>query len=339
MSLDLKKILVIRYDALGDTLVTLPFINELKNKFDEAKISVVVSERGKEAVSFLSFLKNVYVLNMDDKYEKRKIFELIKKEKFDISFNVTEKMIGYTLPFMAGIKKRVGFDPGFTQPIKSLLCKLLLTDRASYKNNPNKSIGLHEVERQFLLFKKLGFDMSPKAYKIPISEKDKKKADSLLPENKKYIAVHLSNKWFSNGWNIYWFYELIKKLRDIFQDFEFFFTAGSAERDIAKDIKSHFQDVKVFENLSFGEWSAVFSKAISLLTMDTSASHLSAGLGIPSVVVFEDKYFKHTSERWHPWKAPCIIVKREKMAVKEIEDSTEKLDSDIIQGLKRLLLM
>ena len=339
MSLDLKKILVIRCDALGDTLVTLPFINELKNKFDEAKISVVVSERGKEAVSFLPFLKNVYILKMGDKESEKEILNQIKKEKFDLSFNVTEKMIGYTLPFMAGIKKRVGFDPGFTQPIKSILCKLLLTDRAKYKNNPKVSIGLHEVERQFLLFKKLGFDMSPKAYKIPISEDDKKKADLLLPDNKKYIAIHLSNKWFSNGWNIYWFYELIKKLRENFVDFEFFFTAGQAEKDIAKDIKSYFQDVKVFENLSFGEWAGVLSKAVSLLTMDTSASHLSAGLALPSVVVFEDKYFKHTSERWHPWKSPHIIVKREKMEVKEIEDSNEKLDSDIIAGLKKLLLM
>ena len=337
MSLDLKKILVIRYDALGDTLVTLPFINELRNKFDEAKISVVVSERGKEAVSFLPFLKNIYVLNMEDKEEKKKIFELIKKEKFDISFNVTEKMIGYTLPFMAGIKKRVGFDPGWTQPIKSLLCKLLLTDRASYKNNPKVSIGLHEVERQFLLFKKLGFDMSPKSYKIPISEADKKRADSLLPDNKKYIAVHLSNKWFSNGWDIEWFSKLIKKLIENFQDFEFFFTAGQAERDIAKDIKSRFQDVKVFEGLSFGEWSSVLSRAVSLLTMDTSASHLSAGLAIPSVVVFEDKYFKHTSERWHPWKSPYVIVKREKIT--DTDDVVEKLNEDIMSGLKKMLLM
>lgn len=316
-------------------MVSLPLLEALTEIFPDSEITFIASNRGKDALIGCKFLKNSYSADLNDKNDFNRLLEILRNEKFNLSLNLSEKLPCYALPLRAGIPVRVGFDPGTTQPFKSLLCRFFLTVRAEYKNDPSRSLKLHEVERQFLLLNALGFYPEPKSYSVAIDKRALSHIEKLLPENR-LLGVHISNKWFLNGWSELFFKNMAQALIDSFPDYSVFFTCGSQEREIAE--RMGFK--RCLGDLSFSQWAAAISKARALITMDTSASHLAAGLSIPAAVVFEEKYFEHTSDRWKPWKTPSMLIKRPSLASlskKEVGEAEERLINDIAQAVKKII--
>ena len=101
-----KKILVTRTDRLGDVILTLPLISELRRIYPEAKISFLVQ-------SFLNDLlygyEDIDELIFIDKFPTcGERFDLIKAKAFDMVINVFPDYELATLFFTADIRHRIG---------------------------------------------------------------------------------------------------------------------------------------------------------------------------------------------------------------------------------------
>ncbi len=293
--------LLVRFDALGDSLVTLPLAEAVRESLGP-DVFVAASPRGAAAFSGCPFVSGVLEADPGDSVAMSGLLERVREMNFERAFVLCEKMYAYELPFRAGVPERIGFDPGIMKPFKSLLCRRLLTKRA-FCETSRKSGSIHEVERQFLLLKAAGISACPKGYSIPLRRGDLEEAGRILPGGVR-IALHLSNKWLERGWTVEFLAGLAAGLSKI-GGISLFATYGPQETELASVLSGLLPEVPFLGDASFGEWSARLSLASVLVTMDTSASHVAAGVGLPSAVVFEEEFFRHTFERWRPWMTPC----------------------------------
>ena len=105
-----NSITIIQLWGIGETVLTLPAIKALKNKYPKAKITVICTERNKEVFSGLPFINNLEVISMNP--IKIKLYMALNFKKFDLVIDMEEYLnISAILAFNIG-KYRIGYSHG-----------------------------------------------------------------------------------------------------------------------------------------------------------------------------------------------------------------------------------
>ncbi len=66
----------------------------------------------------------------------------------------------------------------------------------------------------------------------------------------------------------------------------------------------------VLGNLPFHRWAAVFERAACVLTIDTGATHVASAVRVPTVVLFEHRWFRLASQEWSPYRVPNAVLRK-----------------------------
>jgi len=102
----------LRRNGFGDLVVTLPMIQSLRNEHPEAKITLVVSYRGRKLVPYIDIVDDFFIISKGNKYlQTLKICLSLRKEKFDLAFSARgapQKLMNIAL-WLTGAKKRVAY--------------------------------------------------------------------------------------------------------------------------------------------------------------------------------------------------------------------------------------
>ena len=136
----MKKILVMRYRFIGDTLLTVPFLRNLRYSYPDAQIDMLVSSGSGEIIENCPYINNFIFFDTTKKFkyengEKKSFWGYVKqlrKEKYDKVYVLKRSLSSAILAFLTGAKERIGFNTehrGF-----------LLTKKVPYENNK------HEIE-------------------------------------------------------------------------------------------------------------------------------------------------------------------------------------------------
>jgi lipopolysaccharide heptosyltransferase II len=138
------KILVRLPNWLGDMVMAVGFIDQLRHFYPGAEVSVIAKKGIHELLPFFPSFKHVFVFNKPDFKGVKgawKFGRQIKKtEKFDLFFSLPDSYSSAMMGYAAGAKKRVGY--------KKEMRHVLLTD--SFK----KPKGLHRVDEYIALLEK-----------------------------------------------------------------------------------------------------------------------------------------------------------------------------------------
>ena len=297
-----EKILLVRLDALGDTILTTPLIVELKRVYPGASLTVIATPRGAPSLESLPQIDRLMVFDsFSASLSQCAAFaRSLKDQRFDLAVNVSEKIQAYLIPWIASVPVRLGFTPGWTQPLKALLCRLFLTHMTLYRNNPERSSGEHEVDRQMRLLRSINIDAQSGPLQLFPGKQDLQWAEEAVRawgfnDYQALVVFHLSNKWNEEGYTPGVLAEIITESIAEHQDRAFILTYGEMERSWAEEFAGKFRSGRVhaFFDPSFMRWAALIQRAGVLVTMDTSASHVAAALGVPVVDVFPEKYYTH----------------------------------------------
>lgn len=328
----INKILIIRLDRLGDSILSLPVLSNLRKEAPSSKIVVISAPIAEEMFKITNLASEVIVYKQED---ENKLLEYIKMEKFDLSITLTEKLIGYEIPFKCQIPSRVGFCAGFSQPIKSVLsgffCNILLP---TY-NNPKVKSENHEIERYLILLKKIGIKNPSGNLEIPIKDEDVADFNKLMPPNPK-IAVQLNSSWFKDGWDKSSFVSLLQKLKMEFPLFSIILFYGDFEEKLICEIKEPLENLEIilFKPENFKQWASGIKSCKVLLSVDTGAVHLASALKVPVLDIFISENFEHVTSRWYPWQTPYRIMKKDKYIN---ENTSLAFNKNVIFNLKSLL--
>ena len=178
---DLNNILVIQLWGLGETVLTLPAIGALRQRYKKSNIDMLATDRNKEVYFKNKNIDNIRILNLNP--VSVWLFILGNFKKYDLVIDMEEYLnVSSIIAFFVG-KRRIGFSRGIRAN--------LYTDKVGYNDKQ------HVVYTFLDLLKPLGIkEKACRLNKLNYLVNDKKNADNLLKK------VNIGKKDFLVGFGV-----------------------------------------------------------------------------------------------------------------------------------------
>lgn len=288
---NIKNILIIRPDAIGDLALTLPAMHALKKKFPEAKITALIREYTRPLLACSSDVDEI-IYDYD-----------LKKYSFDLSVNFYNRLPDTYATFNAGIPGRLGDS-------SRILTAWMNNLRVFRKWD---DFTKHEVEFNLALLKPLGINIKDicSSPSISICPEALPKVDQLLDQagikaDDLLVGIHIGAA-TSKTWTSLGFSELVTWLAQNTKA-KVVLLGGKPEIERGEKIALLTKDphLNLVGKIELGELIALISKLSMFIGMDTGATHIAASFGIPLVMLCLTKRAKPL--RWGPWQTRHLVV-------------------------------
>ncbi len=276
--------LVIQTAFLGDAILTLPLLAALRRSNDSNWIGVVASPPGAE------FLRGQGIADSIIEYDKRgadrgpgayrRLIRRIKEHQIDIALIPHRSFRSALLPALAGVPVRVGFDESGG--------RLFLTEAVEYRSRA------HEVERVAALAEAVGLPFSggrvPFDIRVPPLADDA--LNAVLSENgvekgRALVAISPGSRWTTKRWLPDRFGAVARAL-SLERGMAVVVVGSDADREVGAAVSASAGSrvVDLTGRLGLDEWVALLDRAELLISNDSAAVHVAAGVSTPVVAIF-----------------------------------------------------
>lgn len=272
MSKDFKKILILGYRHLGDTLFITPALSSLKEKFPYSHLTLLAGKASYELLKGNPAVDELIILPKISFKEKLKIRKILKRERFDTAILFRHTFLDALFIYFLGIPQRVG--------LAWKGCGLFLTHKVPYSHN------WHEVERYLEIVKLLGASSKDKRLKVFISSQDKEFAKVFLQKRgvtDKDLLIGLnpgsSEKWKIKRWGKERFArlsdELIKKYKTKVVIF-----SGPDNDGLTSEITKLMENEPIVleERVTLKQLAALIGECHLFITNDTGPMHIASAM-------------------------------------------------------------
>jgi heptosyltransferase-2 len=284
-SAKIKKILVVRTDAIGDLLLATPALAALRAKFPQAHIALMVRPYNQFVVKNNPDIDEVIVEDLYDRFHFGHriglwrylvwIFRLYFK-RFDVMINLAGDFPYALIGYLAGIPCRIG-DRGRISYSWLYNCQV---------NQRLNSWALHEVEHNFELLAPLGIDLRTAGKCRIYPDADKLEAAAQLLSDhglagKKIIGVNVGTSGTNKPWALANYVELVKCLAAAYGT-KIALVGGPKENELNKSIMPELGDTAVnLGGLPVELFIALLKQLDLYIANDTGPTHLAAALDVP----------------------------------------------------------
>ena len=286
---------MIRLDALGDTLLSTPAIDFLRQEVGAENILVLVSPGLSEIFGAV-----IASVEISPETNEQAIADHIDAFEADIVFVFSEKKRALRAAHLSKAPQKIGFDPGWSQPIRSLEVKRFLTLRFPIVNSLDSNSRYHEVERYCRLVSR---GLSHKFLNgaglrlFALGERPQR------PPGLSRIGFQWTKKWLLGGWSEAALLEVLESLPADTQIF-----VAPNEKEWAQGL---LPEARLSHLTCVGgllDYAREIAGCRYLVTIDTGAVHIAAAVGTPVIDVFPEAKAQHTVPRWRPWMVPHQVV-------------------------------
>jgi ADP-heptose:LPS heptosyltransferase len=331
-----RRILLLRYDAIGDMIVTTPLIDVLSKHIPHAQIDVVASPR------------NVSIVRNDPRINAVYVYDGTMRSMLAVRSQCSSTRYDVVISLVMNKTTIAGMGAALWGGRKAIAVTTLHTAREHlYSAWFNVQIALErnvmtmaamQIELVNTLF---GWKIDPMQERISIAISEQQRAEARALQTRPSSALHVMLN-VSAG-NVYrqWSRErniaLIEELRATFDDVHCTIVTDASRATMANEIASHFTSgVSVLPPCNdFLVVTAALASATVVITPDTSIVHAAASVQRPVVVMYSLK--ASFLEEWMPHGVPFRAVMTEGRvdletiepnrvvaAVKDLLDSTSE---------------
>ncbi|MCL5411152.1 MAG: glycosyltransferase family 9 protein [Patescibacteria group bacterium] len=312
---EVKNLLCLRLDSLGDVLMTTPAIHALRQGLPEAKITLLTSPSGLSAVEYNPDLDGIWAYQapwikwpnvVEDPNRELQLIEELRNHHFDaaVIFTVYSQspLPAALMCYLGDIPKRLAYC--HENPY------LLLTDWV--KDKEPKEFVMHEVQRQLNLVSSIGFGTQDVGLVFEVQEEFKKSARQKLSRlkldlKKPWVVIHPGCTAPSRTYPWEKYAQVADGLIDRF-GWQVVFTGKKDEDGLVNKIQSQMQN-KSFSlsgKLNIQELAEVLRLTQLYIGNNTGPSHLAAAMKTPTVVLYALINNQHT-----PWGNDSKILNHE----------------------------
>ena len=305
----MKKILVVRYRFIGDMILTIPFLRNLRYAYPDAQIDMLVAPNSGEVIENCPYVNNFiyFDTNRKHKYEqgkgKRKTFwhyvKELRKSKYDKAYVLKRSFSSAALCFLAGIKERIGYDTekrGF-----------LLTKKVDYNNEKHESLCFLDV------LEAEGKKIQDTHLENWINEENTNKVLSLFEKYNvnKDIAKAVVNVTATNEgkvWDLNNYIKVIEYLSNA-KNVQVIFIGAPSDKEIYEKIE-YPQELKIRPVNLCGEVNikdslALLKEVDFIIGNDSGNLHMAASVGTPVIGIYGPMPF----EKWKALGEKNILIK------------------------------
>lgn len=289
-----KKILLIRNDHIGDVMMTLPAIRPLREKLSNATIDLLVDESTAPILlNSVEFSDNLHVQKKGWFHRSASLLERwnsfwqtlkkIKKNNYDVAIDFRGDLRNNLLMAFAGIPFKIGRG---------------ITGGGFFLNFEDNNIqDQHQITINMNLLKNFGisakdFQIKPLIPKTPFAHKDL--------EPKKYMIIHPGVGYEAKQWGAENFLKLLSLLqKDCILKIA---VIGTKEERNAFEVPNDVLDLR--GEVSLKDLPALIKEASIFIGNDSGPAHIAATQGIKTFVLFTGL---NKSIEWAP-KGPSVQV-------------------------------
>ena len=294
----MRKILLVRTDRIGDTLLTLPVVKPIKERWPDCKIDFLARTY---THPILRNVKEIgQILNYDPEGVHRGIrgHQLlateIQQQNYEAAILFYPRFGLTSALWWAGIPRRIGTSHRWYS--------FLLTDRV---HQSRKECLKHEAEYNLDLLEPLIQDLPSEIsqFRLAIPEKTKRELQEILTANDilgKYIVVHPGNGDSAPNLSLDQYRTIIQQIS--LSGIRVVLTGVNSEKEYNESLKSDLSTNNITDltgTLNLEQMIALLSEACGLITTSTGPAHIASSVGTP-VATFYCPAIPHTPDRWGP---------------------------------------
>ena len=294
----MRKILLVRTDRIGDTLLTLPVAKPIKERWPDCKIDFLARTY---THPILRNVKEIgQILNYDPEGVHRGIrgHQLlateIQQQNYEAAILFYPRFGLTSALWKAGIPRRIGTSHRWYS--------FLLTDRV---HQSRKECLKHEAEYNLDLLEPLIQDLPSEIpqFRLAIPKKTKQELQGILTANDilgKYIVVHPGNGDSAPNLSLDQYRTIIQQIS--LSGIRVVLTGVNSENEYNESLKTDLSTNNITDltgTLNLEQMIALLSEACGLITTSTGPAHIASSVGTP-VATFYCPAIPHTPDRWGP---------------------------------------
>lgn len=297
--MEVKKILVIRFRQIGDSILATALCNSLKSSFPNAEVHFVINSGIAPLYKDHPSIDRLITFSKEEnktflKYIS-KVWRTVHNEKYDIIIDMrsTIRTLLFSL-FSLSTPWRIGKKKGYTYPV--LNCSV---------DNDNSSLNLDMVKRDLMFLEPLekGYDIKYRSdFSLFIKDEENERyrrymKDEGIDFDKPVVLVGVTTKILTKRWNIEFMKQVIERIIKNYPEIQLVFNYAKGEEEM--------QAREMFKQLSSPERVKIDIQASSLLELvalcnnssfyfgnEGGARHMIQAMGVPSFSIFSPKISK-----------------------------------------------
>lgn len=300
-------ILVLRYRFIGDTILTVPFLRNLRRAVPDAVIDLVIAPYSSDVLAGIPYVDSLIVydpptIHGDSRGEHRTLRAKIRflaglrKKRYDKVYVLKRSFSSAVIAFLTGARKRIGFDTerrGF-----------LLTRRVPYRHDQHEVLNFLDVLRAD------GVQVRDDHLEAWLSDEEVSFADGFFArsghaDGVRLVGVHPFTANPVRGWHEDNFIEVANALQEK-HGVRVVLFGGTRDLEPARVIEDRIfpRPISAVGRTGLRESMALLAKCSLLICNDSGIMHLGAALGIPLVALFGPQ----TPDIFGPWGRRCVVV-------------------------------
>ena len=315
---NIKRVVVRSTSWVGDAVMTVPALRELRRMLPQAHISLVARPGTADIFLDADFLDDVLVsdhLGLGDVWRQAREW---RRQQFDLAVLFQNAFQTAAVAFLAGVPVRIGYAADHRSALLTHAVPL-----PEWKNERHEIFYylnlVAELER--LLYGKSSLETGTPQFTLSVSDSRKEKARALLREHgardAKPVVVICPGSINSRAKR--WPAERYAVLADRFIETgaRVALIGSPGELEVSEQVCKHARNLPIVltGKTSVAEVAAIINVADLLITNDTGPAHIGSAVGTPTLVIFgptnplTTRPFAPTAEiiRYPPDCAPCML--------------------------------
>lgn len=303
-----KQILVLRYRFIGDTILTVPFLRNLRYAEPDARITWVVSPGTTDVVAGIPYVDELLVwdpvtIHSDSGgthktiTQKWQFIRDLRSHRFDTVYVLKRSFGSAVMAFLSGARRRIGFATEGRS--------FLLTKAVPYRHDQ------HEVENFLDVLRADSIPIVDDQLEAWLTPDEQQFADQFLHEaglkqGELLIGIHAFAANAQRAWHLDNFIELANRLSQQ-QHARIIFFGGPRDREALPAIRTGLGDTPPIEALgstSLRQSMALLSRCNLLICNDSGIMHLAASLNLPLVALFGPQ----SPVKFGPWGKNSRVI-------------------------------
>ncbi|MCX5781726.1 MAG: glycosyltransferase family 9 protein [Elusimicrobia bacterium] len=298
----IDSILIIKLSALGDTILLMPILRALRDKYPKAKITAICTKINLDVLKVCPYINEVLIINIRNLvFNPFSIIKLFKNKKFDLALDFDQwTRISPLLAFFSGALYRIGFKTN--NQYRHYL----------YTHFVEHSQTKHELDCFADILKVLEIKNINKNLEFWVDDASKHHSEKLLLENglkqgDAFIVFHPETPLHGGQrqWPAEKYVELGKKLSEL-NKFKILIAGTEIEKEQnSKIVNALLPNAFLMHSLSLGEYAAILSKAKMFISGNTGIMHLASALNIPVIAL----HGPTNPKKWGPLGNKSRVIK------------------------------
>ncbi|MBI4596998.1 MAG: glycosyltransferase family 9 protein [Candidatus Omnitrophica bacterium] len=325
----MRRILFIRTDRLGETVLNLPAVAALKVLEPESQVTWLADAALVPLLQLAQSVDEVLAVRADAGsgwwLQAAQVAAFLRPRRFDVAIVSNPAKAWHLAVWLAGIPIRVGYNRKWGG---------LLTHRLADR----KSIGdRHEVEYNVELIRRLGGAQTSREavsgevqWRQPRLDAERQALQPLLTRQglqlaEPFIAIH---PWTSNPvkqWPLDRCRALLQALGASPGPQLAVIGGPEQRRDAASVIPQGVAAADLVGRLTLPQLAAFLQQARLLVSNDSGPVHLAAAVNTKTIVLFGSSHSANGPRRWGPWGAGHTVITKPSMDLITVEEVVEAI--------------